>query len=162
MNCFIHTDTAACAICQGCNCCLCRTCTERFGASFCEQCFLAQYRTVRREVYTGLFLTTAIFAGTTWFFANLRDSAGLPALQMASAAMVGLLLAFTYWGWKFLTRYFPSLWFGTGIGWLIYAVMKAIAAYFIGLIVGPFQIIKMLNQLRIAYRVKQQIARGQL
>jgi hypothetical protein len=92
----------------------------------------------------------------------MEDSFGHTALPLPSAALIGALFAFTYWGWKFLSSYFPTLWYGTGIVWLIYVVLKFIASYFIGLIVGPFQVIRMLNQLRIVNRVKHQIASGKL
>jgi hypothetical protein len=106
--------------------------------------------------------TVVVFAGATWFFAVMKDSSGSPAVSVPTAALLGLLFAFTYLGWKFLTNYFPQLWGGTGTLWLVYLILKFIAAYFIGLIVGPFQIIKMLNQLRILSRVKHQIATGEL
>lgn len=162
MRCFAHADVDAEALCHGCNKALCGRCSTRFGINVCESCVLSRNRAVAREMYTGLLTTLITFGGATWFFMTLRDSAGLPTVTPTTAAFLGMLFAFTYWGWKFLSNYFPTLWFGTGIIWLIYVVLKFIASYFIGLIVGPFQIIRMLNQLRIVSRVKRQIASGKL
>jgi hypothetical protein len=128
----------------------------------CELCLLRSNGAVAREMYLGLITTVIIFAGTTWFFARMVGDSAQPAMPVSSAALLGALFAFTYWGWKFLSNYFPTLWFGTGIIWLIYVIAKFIASYFIGLIVGPIQIIRMLNQIRIVNRVKHQIASGEL
>lgn len=162
MGCFIHEHSHATAVCQGCGRGTCTECSNRFGDPWCEQCLLRHNTGVARQMYAGLVTTLAIFVLSTWFFVRLEDSSGHPAVPFASAALIGALFAFTYWGWKFLSNYFPTLWFGTGIIWLIYAIAKFIASYFIGLIVGPFQIIRMLNQIRIVNRVKHQIASGQL
>jgi len=162
MKCLIHNEADARATCRGCNRALCDQCATRFDVTSCEHCLLSHNRSVVRETYVGLIKTLIIFTGVTWFFVLQKDSGGLPALSLAGAALLGALFASTYWGWKFLTSYFPTLWSGTGLIWLIYLVFKFIAAYFTGLIVGPYQILKMLNQLRIVNRVKRQIASGQM
>jgi hypothetical protein len=162
MKCSVHSATEAQALCRECNRALCNSCVNRFRGPVCESCLLRSSGAVAREVYVGLSATLSIFAATTWFLARMVDSSGQPALPISSAALIGALFACTYWGWKFLSTYFPSLWFGTGIVWMIYVILKFIASYFIGLIVGPFQIIRMLNQLRIVNRVKHQIASGEL
>jgi hypothetical protein len=162
MKCSVHSASDAQALCRECNRALCNSCVDRFRETLCESCLLRTNGAVAREMYVGLVSTLIIFAVATWFLAGLVGDTGQPAMPTSSAALIGALLAFTYWGWKFLSTYFPTLWFGTGIIWLIYVVLKFIASYFIGLIVGPFQIIRMLNQLRIVSRVKRQIASGEL
>lgn len=162
VKCSVHESADAQALCRHCNRALCILCADRFREPLCERCLLLNNRTVAREMYAGLITTAIIFLAATWFFAQLEDSSGQTALPLSTAALIGALFAFTHWGWKFLSNYFPTLWFGTGIVWLVYVILKFIAAYFIGLIAGPFQVLRMLNQLRIVSRVKNQIASGKL
>jgi hypothetical protein len=161
MKCATHIETDATALCQSCNRGLCSRCTMPTRAALCDQCLLTHSRSAAHEACTGLIITLMIFAGTAWFFATMSDTRGLPAMTVTTAMFLGMLFAFTHLGWRFLTNYLPTPWFGTGLFWLAYLVLKFMAAYFIGLIVGPVQILQMLNQLRIVSRVKRQIAAGQ-
>ena len=160
MKCFNHNAMDATATCQDCGKGLCVECSSRFDIMLCEPCLLTHNSQVSRQMYVGLALTAAIFIVTTYFLGSQTTAKG-QSMGYSTAAFAGLLLAFTYWGWRFLSDYFPRLTQGTGWVWLVYFVLKFVAAYFIGFIVGPYQIFKHFREIYRARNVKQQIARGQ-
>lgn len=158
MKCFNHNAADATATCQGCGKGLCVDCTSRFNMVLCEPCLLAHNARLSRQMYLGLALTVVIFVVATYFFSS---GAGA-SLKVGSAAFTGLLFAFTYWGWRFLGNRFSPPMVGGVFAWLMYLALKFIAAYFIGLIVGPYQIFKHFRDLYRTRSVKQQIARGEV
>ena len=158
MKCAEHNNTDAVATCR-CGRGLCSECANRFTDPMCESCVLEDAKSISHELYRGLLITVVVFAAVAWWATQLHSSTG-EHLPMANALLMGVLLAFTYWGWRFLTDHLPSLTAGTGIVWVMYLLFKFIAAYCIGLIVGPYQIGKMIWQLRAIHQLKRYIADG--
>ena len=156
MKCFNHVDSDATALCQGRNKGLCAHCSTRFDTTLCEQCLLSHNKAVADDTYTDLLMTVILFLGLTWFFHKPQAT----HLPLVNSAMLGLIFSFMYYGWKFLTNLFPTVWIGSGLVWLILTIVKFIAAYFVGLIVGPFQIIKALRQIHATSRTRRHIANG--
>ena len=161
MKCFNHNAMDATATCQDCGKGLCVDCSSRFNLILCEPCLLKHNNLVSRKMYLGLTLTAVIFVAATYFFGSVVLGKG-KSMGYGSAAFVGLMLAFTYWGWRFLSDHFPRLTGGTGGVWLVYLMLKFMAAYFIGIIVGPYQIFKHFREIYRARHVKQQLTRGEL
>jgi len=112
---------------------------------------------VAKQLYFGLAMTLFIFLGATYvFYTSVGNNEDL-----GMALFGGALMAGTYWGWKFLSDHLPSLTMGTTNVWIFYLLVKFFLAYFIGLLVGPYQIFKMFRELRKIRKVKGQIARGE-
>lgn len=161
MKCFNHNEMDATATCQECSKGLCVNCSSRFNAMLCESCLLNHNKSVATQMYTGLAITIAIFLGFIYFIGSTEFRSG-ETLGFAKAIFPSLIFAFTYWGWKFMTSHFPSLTMGSGNVWIMYFFLKFIASYFIGLIVGPYQIFKMLKEINSTNKVKAKIARGEI
>jgi hypothetical protein len=161
MKCFNHSCSDAAATCQQCGKGLCHACAARFDMPFCLPCLLSHNQSVTREMSAGLLMTAVVFMTATWFLSTLKDSHG-QTIGLGKAATLGLLLAFTYWGWRFLTQHLPRLVAGTGFMWIVYLLVKFLLAYFIGLIVGPYQIFKMLKEIGIVRKLRRQIASGEV
>jgi len=87
-----------------------------------------------------------------------------PAILLQS--IIGLQLAFTYLVWKSLASYVRSrriVLLATPAFWLLYFVLKPLLALLVGAspigwIVGPYLLIKLLRQIRIARRTKLELA----
>jgi len=133
MKCFHHTDRDAVATCQKCSKGLYHPFANHFESILCKRCLLKNNKYKAKEVYLGLAVTAAIFFSSTFLGTFLKGRTH--SFDFNKGWLISLLLAFTYWGWIFLTDYFPSLLEGTGDTWLIYFFVKFIAAYFIGIIV---------------------------
>lgn len=161
MKCFNHNEMDATSTCQECSKGLCVNCSSRFNMMLCEGCLLSHNKSVATQMFTGLAITIAIFLSFTYFFGSLESSSG-ESIGYSKAVFPSLVLAFTYWGWKFMTNYFPTLTMGTGFVWLVYFFLKFTASCLIGLIVGPYQIFKMLKEIRMTNKVKGQISRGEI
>lgn len=160
MKCFNHTDMDATATCKNCNKGLCVECSSRFNTMLCEPCLIEHNKSVARNMYIGLATTVLIFFGFMYVFGSIQGSSGEP-LGYSKAILPSLLLAFTFWGWKFLSDYSPRLTMGTGNVWIMYFFIKLLMACFIGLIVAPYQIFKMLKELNTVNKTKKQIIRGE-
>ena len=156
MKCFNHVDQDATATCMNCNKGLCVECSSRFSSILCEPCLIEHNKSVARTMYIGLAITVIIFLGFMSIFGSMQSSTG-ETLGYSKAIFPSLLFAFTFWGWKFLSDYFPRLTMGTGNVWILYFIFKFFAAYFIGLIVGPYQIFKMMRELNTVNKTKKQI-----
>ena len=158
MKCFNHSDIDANGTCQDCGKGLCGECVSRFDFPLCEPCLLTHNSNVSKQLYFGLAITAIIFIAVTYFFyMNVGNQE-----QLGKSVLMGGLMAGTYWGWKFLTDYFPNLTMGTTNVWFIYFMLKFIGAYFIGLLVGPYQIFKMFRELGKVQKVKAQIAHDEI
>jgi len=158
MKCFNHSDSDANGSCQGCGKGLCGLCVSRFENPLCEPCLTKNNSGVAKQLYLGLAITAAIFISVSVFLFPMASEHGNPG----QAFFMGALMAGTYWGWKFLTDYFPSLTAGTSSVWLIYLLLKFVGAYFIGLIVGPYQIYKMVKEINKINKVKSQLSQGKI
>jgi len=110
-------------------------------------------KAVADDTYTDLLMTIILFLGITWFFHKPQAT----HLPLVNSAMLGFIFSFTYYGWKFLTNLFPTVWIGSGLVWLILTIVKFFAAYVIGLIVGPFQIIKAITTIHSTSQLRRQV-----
>src|SRR5438046_1217177 len=104
MKCFNHNAVDATATCQDCGKGLCVECSSRFDTILCEPCLLKHNSLVSRQMYVGLALTAVIFIAATYFFSSVAPGNAKP-LAFGSATLMGLMLAFTFWGWRFLSDY---------------------------------------------------------
>lgn len=151
-----HLD--ATSTCNMCGKGLCSDCTNRFEMPFCEACLLQHNKAIEKEVYVGFAIMLVIFFGAMYFYWNILFSHQQKFEPFL--LLIGLLFSFSYWGWKFLSNYLPRLQQGSLFTWIIYLYLKFTAAYFVGFIVGPYQIYKMVKNLRISRKIKKQIEAG--
>lgn len=160
MKCFAHDDRDATATCQPCGKGLCSECSRRFDLILCDTCLLAHNQAVLSQMYSGVAITVIIFAAATYFLGSMEMRDGT-SFGFDKAWFLSLLLAFTYWGWKFLSERQRLAFLGNINFWLFYFLIKFALSYFVGLIVGPYQIYKMMKEIRTASKTNQLIARGQ-
>lgn len=159
MKCFAHPESDAAGTCQHCGRGLCPACSQRFTLPLCESCLLKHNRSVAARMALGLTSTVVLFVAVTYLLGRMSDGHG-HTLGYGKSWLPGLLLAFTYWGWRFLSERAPRLTMGSGVVWLVYFMIKFIAAYLIGIIVGPYQIVRMARQLYITRKTRREIAGG--
>jgi hypothetical protein len=160
MKCSMHEIADATATCQDCGRGLCAPCTSRFDRVSCQTCLLSHNDLVEKRMYLGLAMTVIIFAGATWFISGLAGGADFDFGRLGKAAFLGLMLAFTYWGWRFLSERGPRVMFASPPMWAIYLFCKLIFAYVIGIFVGPYQIYRMHQQIALVRRTRMQIQQG--
>ena len=160
MKCFDHPDLDATGTCQDCGKGLCQACTGRFSDVVCEGCFLAHNKRVARRMYAGLAGTAALFGASLYLLSTLRTTHG-GHLGVGPAVLPSVLLAFAFWGWRFLSAHAPRLGAGSGFVWAIYLVVKSFASLLLGVVVGPFQIVRQLREIYVARKARRQIARGE-
>lgn len=153
MKCFAHVASDAVGQCNGCQVGLCGDCVTRFTIPSCERCFVSHNKAVALEMYKGLGITAVIFALGVWF----AFSHPMPGAKTGTFLLMGLLLSFTYWGWRFLSEYFPRLSGGSIIVWFFYLGIKLIAAYLVGILVGPYRIYKMARELHLARKENKRV-----
>ncbi len=154
MNCFDHQESAAVAQCTDCSKGLCATCASRFTPILCEQCLVVRNRRVARSLWVGLAVSVVIFAAGTAFAITY------PRLPVGKAVFSGLLYSFGYWGWKFLSDRFPGMTSGSLVTWVIYVLLKLILSVVIGLVAGPYQIVRTILELRRIRATAAYVAAG--
>lgn len=158
MKCFSHVDADAVAHCPSCGKGLCPTCATRFDPPLCEACLLAHNRTCARQLSLGLAVSAGLFAVTLFFSVSLVAEQHGPLAHYGVALLMSLVVAFAYWGWRFVAaRYSDTV--NTG---LAHVLLKLILSIFLGVFVGPYQITQSLRQLRNERALRAQIARGEV
>jgi len=152
MKCFSHPDNDAVGQCSLCGKGLCKACGSRFERILCDACATTHNRQIVREMWIGLGITVAIPIVVTWILVSYKAPFG-------RSLIIGLLLAGTNWGWKFLSAHFPRMTGGSSNVWLVYLTIKLMASSFIGIFVGPYQIYRMIRELRTAREAVQFVER---
>ena len=144
MKCFHHPDLNPVATCHECERGLCPACSERFEKILCQKCLFKEKHSNTQKNILSLILTVICFFAFTYFFGAYLN--GHPKeLGFSKGWFISLILVFSYWGWSFLSEYFPSLLVGNTNAWFIYLLSKFLAACFIGIIVGPYQIFRRIH-----------------
>lgn len=165
MKCSIHPEFDAISTCQGCGKGLCDGCSRRFTIQRCESCLLAHNRSVATNAYTQIFITALILIGATYILGSLKGSHG-ESIGYSRAWTFGLYFAFIYWGWKYLGNHPRWTIVGTGtfffLYWIFHFIFKLIISGFISMIVGPYQIFKMVKELNVVNKTKKQIELGEI
>lgn len=160
MKCNVHSEADATASCTACGQGLCVACAQRFSMPMCEACLLEHNRAVGREMMRGLAFSLLIFVGGVFFLWKVAiEPQGGPPSAYFGALFGGLLFSFTYWGWRFVSERWPGLALQNP---LMHFLLKLFVAYFIGLVVGPYQIYKGIRELSVVRRTAGQIARGEI
>jgi hypothetical protein len=137
-----HPNQGAVAQCTTCSRGLCPDCAPRFEPPSCDACVVNNNTRAERELWTGLVITAAIAFASPFF---LR-SAGIP---LGQSLFTGVQFAFAWWGWKFLSAHLPSLSRAALATWFVYFFFKLVASMFIGLVVGPYQLYRLVTLLRV-------------
>lgn len=160
MKCAEHPNLDAVATCQGCGKGLCATCTGQFEQPLCHPCVVAHNRAVVadhdqaiREERRPVLWACAVFVLVAGWVMAANGVAGIkPGL------VTGFLFAMLPAGWKFLGRFFDS---GTGYQhagarWVALPV-HLMFSLLLGIVVGPFQIVRAVIRIKRLRREKQAI-----
>lgn len=162
MICFLHNAVNAAAICAHCGGGMCSNCVINSGTPACADCLVAKMRAERLDAVGELFAATAIFGVSTW----LVHSLGSHELTLGNAAMIGVLLVCTYFGWIYLAKLFRDTIIVSSVFWLFLTMVKLVVAYPIGLVFGPIKIIgnvrKIILATRYAHSVRSKVANGEV
>lgn len=147
MNCFNHPTETAVSQCVECGKGLCLECTSQFSKPICSNCFSAYWQREKRTAFVELLLTLVIGLPFGIFMSALfhtYDSTGHGLWGNFFFVMyfgLGLVP-----GWRTLTRVTPQVFlFLPILGWVIYFLIKAVLAMFVGLIAFPVRIIRNLG-----------------
>ncbi|WP_394003189.1 hypothetical protein ACF3M1_01310 [Luteimonas sp. WGS1318] len=118
---------------------------------------------VATSMYLKLIGTGVLFAMLSWLFLSMRpptlELAQYPA-YIASKLLLAAIFAFALWGWDFLDRHARHLVSGTPLVWIMYFGFKLMLSVMIGIVVGPYQIFRMIKEVRLVRRTSRAIADG--
>jgi len=163
MKCFSHPDGDAAAQCKSCSRGLCHSCAQRFSLMMCEGCILQHNGSVARSMYVRLIGTGILFVLLSWLFLTMKP----PTLEQGqyftfavSRLLIALIFAFALWGWDFLDRHTRHLVSASLPVWVFYFLFKFMLSIVIGIIVGPYQIYRMVKEIRTARQTANGIANG--
>lgn len=163
MKCSTHADSDAAAQCRACSRGLCHACSSRFTLMMCEGCLLQHNRSIARSMYLKLAGTVVAFAFFAWMALSLEHaplSGAEYAKYLASRLMIAAFFAFAIWGWDFLDRNVRHLVVATPLVWFFYLWIKLWLALLIGIFVGPYQIYRMVREIRTTRVTARGIAEG--
>ena len=161
MKCAVHLDANSVAMCHGCGIGLCSDCSKRFNAIICEDCLIKHNKSINTEMYAGLVLTAVLLLPAMARIVTIILGHG-PSTTIMEFLFLGILPAFTVWGWKFLSDRQTLSFIGNGRAWLVYFGVKLCIAYVIGIVVGPYQIYNCLKQISAVKKTKNQLAQGEI
>lgn len=156
MKCFQHAEIDAAALCPGCQKGLCHACASQFAPMSCEACFAAHNRSVVVRHAGRLFLTAAVFAGATAFFASQ------PHPDRAFPALMGGAFVSIIWGWITITERSSrgsTIVASPGV-WLLFAMIKLLLSGFVGLVAAPFGIVNGIFQIVRVIRARRALRSG--
>ena len=72
---------------------------------------------------------------------------------------MGYIIAAAYWGWKFLGEKYPKIYINPDFMTYVRVFLTAVL---IGIFVAPYQIYKMIKELKTIENVKKQIDSGEI
>lgn len=153
MKCAQHVELDAVGTCNSCGRGLCPECVSAFTPPLCGNCALAHNKGVSKSLWTQLVLMGVLFVVGLALFVG--------KVPFLAAMIFSLMAAFFPPGWNFLGRYFSP---GGGYiypmaRWLNF-LMQALAAAFVGIVVGPIYLLKARKELQVI-RETQQSTSGQ-
>lgn len=152
MKCATHIDVDAVATCGSCNRGLCKACTDRFDRPFCEACVVAVNKSIANQLYLGLAITISVLIASFYMSRILLQATFLDSI-LSSVAFAGL-----YWGWRFLSDHAPRLEMASILVWVFYLYVKLMLACLIGFFVAPYQIFKMVRELKTIRELERQLS----
>lgn len=142
MKCFNHINMDAVGQCVDCNKGLCSDCVELYSPPLCRDCMLKRTSATKSELVKSCILSI-IFCIAGFIVVLLGEHNFL----MAIAA--GYVWGGIPWGWQALNRITPSVFlFLPLIGWVIYFIIKLILSCWVGIVVTPFKIYRLLSEYR--------------
>lgn len=155
MKCINHNKFDAVMTCNECGCGLCRECGRLFESPMCEPCAIQFNRTLAKELCLQLIVPAIIFV---LVFLWTKDMVRANGARFGWGAMIpSAFMAFWYTGWRFLSNRFPGMFVGNAKGWFIYFAIKGVIAGFVGLIVGPYEIVKAIKAVFDYRQLNQQL-----
>lgn len=155
MECINHPGTPAAGICQMCGKALCGLCMSRFNPPVCEPCLIAHNKAVARRLYLDLAVTGIIFVGIASFVVfNVQTN-------REGGIIIGLMLAGAYWGWQFINSLPLPVFLTTGVGLIVYLLLKLCLSVLAGFIIAPWQIFKRIKEILAISKLENEIKTGQ-
>jgi hypothetical protein len=137
MNCHIHTDRDAVAMCKSCGKGLCSECANVYTKPSCDACVKQYYAGVVAEKRKPI-INTAVVA-ILGFLVGL-SIANKPSETLFAGLLIMVMCLSIYWGWTFVKPMLFATIFGSilwkGQGFLI-GMMLVCLAMCLGMIIGP-------------------------
>jgi len=156
MNCFNHPEEVAVASCIDCGKGLCKTCAGLYQMPICNECNLKRVKGDKGDILRVYLPSIILFIiGAVFFLYNSVDSF---FLKILGSIVCGYIFAGIPWGWKAVTFIQPRMFlFLSFFGWGIYFILKVGISLFVGIVVFPFGIIKLIIGLVSAHKKEQNI-----
>ncbi len=142
MKCYRHYERDAVSSCSHCGKGICSDCYNEYGINLCESCILTQVDFNKKTmIKNSLIMLVLFFIGFNGSEGNLLFAIGFAGVP---------------WGWSILTNITPSMFlFMSGFGWIMYFLLKLAISCFIGVFVAPYQIYKVVKEIKAGNKIKQ-------
>jgi hypothetical protein len=135
MNCFNHANDAAVATCADCGKGLCKECASLYTFPICNECNSNRVKADKKLIMTK-YVPSAI-----GFIVGMLFMTSMPGNSLFSSLSIGYIFAAIPWGWKIISFIQPKMFlFLSFLGWVIYALIKATLAGFVGVVAMPLGI----------------------
>lgn len=153
MNCYNHHESNAVAQCQDCSKGLCNECAKQFSLPICSTCNTARGGNEKNRIMKELFLTFGIGIGLVYMASKGPIGELLFKENSIQSTLLILGMAYVYSGlvagWYTLNKITPQIFlFLPLIGWVIYFVVKAMIAMWVGLVMLPVRTYRNITRLK--------------
>ena len=151
MNCYNHPEDVSVASCVDCGKGLCKTCTGLYQIPICNECNLKRVGNDKGNLLKVYFSSIVLFILGIVF-----------GVVAAGSFILGICFGYWFagvpWGWKAITFIQPRMFlFLSFFGWMVYFLLKFSIASFVGMVVLPISIVKLIVDLASAKKKEQNI-----
>jgi len=151
MNCYNHPEEVAVASCVDCGKGLCRTCAGLYQIPICNECNLRRVKNDEGNIIK-IYLPSIVL----FIIGIIIGISGYHSFGMG--IFLGYIFAGVPWGWKIVTFIQPQMFLFLSIfGWVMYFFIKFAISSFVGLVVLPIGLIKLIITLVSAHKKEQNI-----
>lgn len=165
MNCVMHYDLQAVALCQVCGSGLCPTCAQAYHPPVCENCLSRHYQKTKQSYLTSFLISLIFLIAIVAFsiYSGLSRNYTLTEINLLNLLIIGLWFGSIPQGWVGLGRIPRSfLIFGTDaysptgqfipMSSCLLLMIRAVLAYLLGPI---FMVIRIVQYLLFARKLRQ-------
>lgn len=144
MKCFKHPDRDACALCDECGKGLCHECTGAFQPPLCPGCALKRSAANTTGEAKAILIKSAIFFVISFFISRFLLGAGDSKAPITMHLFMAVVFSGVPWGWSFISRVIPMFPIGNMMFLVGFYMIKFVAAYFIGIFIMAWNVIKII------------------
>jgi hypothetical protein len=148
MNCYLHPEIAAVAVCANCGKALCRECAKNYKGKTCIHCARQEGNKTAFQyiIYIAMYAVLYFIGYKLDFMATKADG--------SHPFFSGYCLMATVSGWQFINRIIRINLFGTIQVWLIYWLLKLSLSAVVGFFTAPFTLLWNLYKIVVSFRAK--------